>query len=108
MRKEYNLDTLKVKRKGIPVQLQDSDLERAKVKITISLDKDIIDFFKESAKKYGALPYQTQINQTLRTLLPTSKGHSAIYEKIKQELLQDDSFFFSIKKIIQQRQHKNM
>lgn len=108
MRKEYNLNTLKVKRKGIPVQLQDSDLEHAKVKITISLDKDIIDFFKESAKQYGALPYQTQINQMLRTLLPTSRVHTAICEKIKQELLQDDSFFFSIKKIMQQRQHKNM
>lgn len=103
MRKEYNLDTLKVKRKGIPVQLQDSDLEHAKVKITISLDKDIIDFFKKRAKKHGALPYQTQINQILRTLLPTSRGRTAIYETIKQELLQDDSFFFSIKKIIQQR-----
>jgi len=108
MRKEYNLDTLKVKRKGIPVQLKNSDIEHAKVKITISLDKDIIDFFKDRAKKRGALPYQTQINQILRTILPSSKAHSAIYEKIKKELLKDNGFVFSLKKMIKQNNHKNM
>ena len=38
----------------------------AKARITIMLDRDVIDFFKTRAAERGAAPYQTQINRLLR------------------------------------------
>jgi uncharacterized protein (DUF4415 family) len=97
MRKEYNLKKLKVKRRGMLPKLAESSIENTKIRITISLDKDLIDFFKKKAKKPGALPYQTQINQALRTLLPGSCEHSAFYSVVKEELLHDKDFVLSLK-----------
>jgi uncharacterized protein (DUF4415 family) len=105
MQKEYDIEKLKVKRRGIHPQLSHSNLENSKIKVTISLDKDIIDFFKGQAKESGALPYQTQINQTLRTVLPSSKTGFVAYEKIKKELLDDKKFVFSLKKRLLRTTH---
>jgi len=107
MRKEYDLEKLNVKRRGILPSVAASSMENAKIRITISIDKDVIEFFKEKAKQPGALPYQTQINQALRTLLPTAEGHSPLYQQIKEELLHDPTFTFTLKKIIQQDQNLN-
>lgn len=40
----------------------------AKVRITILLDSDILEYFKERASKQGT-PYQTQINAELRAIM---------------------------------------
>ncbi len=40
-----------------------------KIKITMYLDGDILDFFKERAKEPNASPYQTQINNELRAVM---------------------------------------
>ena len=40
-----------------------------KVRTNIHLDLDIIQFFKDRAKRPGALPYQTQINAELRRIM---------------------------------------
>ena len=37
-----------------------------KVRITMFLDQDVLQFFKAQAAKPGAAPYQTQINRALR------------------------------------------
>lgn len=37
-----------------------------KVEVSIKLDGDIVEYFKEQARRPGALPYQGQINQALR------------------------------------------
>ena len=66
MRKEYDLKKLNVKRRGLLPELQDETGKLAKVGITISLDHDIVEYFKQSAGGSGALPYQTQINQVSR------------------------------------------
>ncbi len=100
MRKEYDLKKLKVKRRGVLPQLAGSSIENAKIRITISLDKDLIDFFKKEAKKPGSLPYQTQINQSLRALLPGSHEHNIFYEQMKGELLHDKDFLLSLKTIL--------
>jgi uncharacterized protein (DUF4415 family) len=44
-------------------------LNEQKIKITIYLDADIIDFFKQRAKEPNASPYQTQINNELRAII---------------------------------------
>lgn len=40
-----------------------------KIKITMYLDGDILDFFKEQAKEPNSSPYQTQINNELRIVM---------------------------------------
>jgi len=99
MRKEYNLTKMKEKRRGIHPDLADSTFEDAKIRITIALDKEVIDYFKEEANKPGALPYQTQINRALRSLLPGSSEHNLFYETLKKDLLHDKKFIHSLKTI---------
>jgi uncharacterized protein (DUF4415 family) len=45
-----------------------------KVRVSIYLDLDVLDFFKALAKDAGALPYQTQINAALRGLVETAQS----------------------------------
>ena len=40
-----------------------------KIKISIYLDADVLDFFKEQAAQPNSAPYQTQINNELRNLM---------------------------------------
>jgi len=95
MRKEYDIEKLKLKRRGILPELQGQTESKTKVRITISLDKEIVDYFKIQAKHPGALPYQTQINQALREVICI---WSTQHEDIKEDLLNDVKF---IKKIAQ-------
>lgn len=99
MKKAYNLKKLKVKRRGVLPALQAEETVSNKVRITISLDKDVIDFFKSEAKHPGAFPYQTQINHALRQLI--EKRHDASHddiEKLKSELLNDMAFIHELAK----------
>ena len=40
-----------------------------KIKISIYLDADVLDFFKEQAAQPNSAPYQTQINNELRNVM---------------------------------------
>src|SRR5690349_25013274 len=44
----------------------ETEPRNTKVRISILLDLDVLNFFKERASKTGALAYQTQINRILR------------------------------------------
>lgn len=46
-----------------------SPRKEQKIKITMYLDGDILDFFKERAKEPNSSPYQTQINNELRAVM---------------------------------------
>lgn len=87
MRKEYDLKTLKVKRRGLSRSVRSHDKDHAKVRVTIALDNDIVEHFKQAAARTGALPYQTQINQALRLAIEHSSA-----ETLKAELLGDKAF----------------
>jgi len=85
MKKEYDFSKAK---RGVFRELPPLE-ERArhtKVRITIMLDLDVLDFFKKQAAKPGAQPYQTQINQALREYV--SLGHSPL----RDDLLKDERF----------------
>ena len=90
MREEYDLDKLRVKRRGPLPSFQGSSERPAKVRITIALDQDLVEHFKREAAQPGALPYQTQINQTLRNALARQATGSA--EAVKTALLEDGGF----------------
>ena len=94
MREEYDLKELKVKRRGLLTELQDEKSKPAKVRITISLDQDIVEYFKQSADGVGSLPYQTRIKQVLRKAIEKSQQDDI--ETVKVELLKDADFIRAI------------
>jgi uncharacterized protein (DUF4415 family) len=92
MKEEYELGKLKVKRRGPLPDFQDAIGRPMKVRITITLDQDLVEHFKAEAAKPGALPYQTQINQTLRKAMLGEELRSDQTEAIKAALLKDPDF----------------
>ena len=77
MRKEYDFSNAKrANFRNLPPIDQ---IDRyTKVRITIFIDNDILNFFKARAAKRGKPAYQTQINQALREYMegsrPPTKG----------------------------------
>ena len=59
MREEYDPKKLKVKRRGLLPELKDERDNLAKVRITIFLDQDIVEYFKQSVDGVGSLPVVT-------------------------------------------------
>ena len=98
MKAEYNLKKLKVKRRGVLPALRAKKTDHAKVRITISLDKDVIEHFKSESSAKGALPYQTQINQALRQMIDQPHSGSDNVTEIKSTLLHDKTFINEVAK----------
>ncbi len=68
-------------------------LRDCKSRITIFIDADIIEHFKQLAGQNGK-GYQTLINQTLRNVIETEKP---ILSEVKDELLKDKHFLENLK-----------
>jgi uncharacterized protein (DUF4415 family) len=96
MKKEYDLAKLKVKRRGPLPAFRDAAERPVKVRITITLDQDLVEHFKAEAAKPGALPYQTQINQALRKSVIGEEVRPEQTEAIKVALLQDPEFLRAV------------
>lgn len=67
-----------------------------KLKVTIMLDADILDFFKERAAEQGNLPYQTQINRELRKAMEKAKQPKS--EVVTLEMLENPAFLSDLAK----------
>lgn len=52
----------------------EAQLRNCKVRVSIYLDADVIQFFKERAAAPGASPYQTQINAALRRIIEAGEA----------------------------------
>ena len=96
MREEYELGKLKVKRRGPLPAFRDAAGRPMKVRITITLDQDLVEHFKAEATRPGALPYQTQINQTLRKAVIPEELRPEQTEAIKAVLLEDPDFLRAV------------
>lgn len=99
---ERNLTGKKVARRrdvGKVVSAGALEPRNIKVHISIKLDADILEYFKEQARRPGAAPYQSQINQALRdaiggdrdafpgkALLNNDRFVEALAERVKQRL----------------------
>ena len=63
----------------------EAHLRNCKVRVSIYLDGDVIQYFKERAAAPGAPPYQTQINAALRRIIeageawPDSAGAKSLW-----------------------------
>ena len=64
-----------------------------KIKITMYLDGDILDFFKERAKEPNSSPYQTQINNELRAVM---EGKSLKDEVVTISMLDNPAFISAL------------
>ena len=69
-------------------------LENCKVKISLYLDGDILEYFKKRAAPPHAAPYQTQINHELRRVMENdSKGNAGL----ENEILNNETFLRALK-----------
>jgi uncharacterized protein (DUF4415 family) len=85
MKKEY--DFSRARRAGFRnLPPEDQRARHTKVRITIHLDRDILEHFKARAREAGAAPYQTQINRALRQLISDTDPAT------QDRLLGDDRF----------------
>lgn len=107
MRKEYNLDSLQLKRRGLLPGLKASAEKPPKVRITIALDQDLVEHFRREAAEPGALPYQTRINQELRRVLEPGGGVGvAKASELKAALLADEDFLRQVSKRVAARRRE--
>ena len=74
----------------------ETEPRNTKVRISILLDLDVLNFFKDKASKTGALPYQTQINRVLRAHM---EGNASVDVNT---LAQDDRFIRAVAKRVKQ------
>jgi uncharacterized protein (DUF4415 family) len=81
-------------------QINPSDLEtkNTKVRITINIDLDILNEFKQRASIANAAPYQTQINNALRHFLTESNSLSNAVT-----LLENETFISALAKRVSEQ-----
>lgn len=68
--------------------------DKAKRRVTMYIDTDIVDYFQKRASEPNAAPYQSQINQALRSLMENNPLEKT---DLKNELLEDDEFLKKLK-----------
>lgn len=66
-----------------------------KVKITIYLDGEIVEYFKSRSEQPNAAPYQTQINNELRKVIESGARNET---RVDRDILKDIKFLKALKK----------
>jgi uncharacterized protein (DUF4415 family) len=72
-------------------------LRDCKVRVTMYLDADVLQYFKERAEQPNAAPYQTQINNELRALMERNQGNPYA------ELLDNEHFIEAVAERVRKR-----
>lgn len=76
-------------------------LSDCKVRVTMYLDADVLEYFKGRAGLPNAAPYQTQINSELRAVMGRG-GEGAPYSS----LVDDDRFIAAVAERVQESRRK--
>jgi uncharacterized protein (DUF4415 family) len=71
-----------------------TNLENCKVKISMYLDADILQYFRQRAEPPEAAPYQTQINNELRRAMENDSREAA---SIENDILNNEEFLRALK-----------
>jgi uncharacterized protein (DUF4415 family) len=74
-----------------------------KTRISILLDEDIIEHFKKRAAAPNALPYQTQINNTLRAAMMTDRSISVEVEDDGVALHKNPTFIKAVARNVKEQ-----
>src|SRR5690606_33449752 len=67
-----------------------------KVKVSIYLDGEVVEYFRDRAQEPNAAPYQTQINNELRRIM--EEGSKAVTSSVENDILNDKKFLKALKK----------
>ena len=87
--------TYKARRSRFVTKPGDTSLSNCKVKISMYLDADILEYFKKRAESPDAAPYQTQINHELRRVM---ENDSRGAKSIENDILNNEEFLRALKK----------
>jgi len=68
-------------------------LKGEKLKVSIYLDADILEYFRQRAKPPHAAPYQTQINNELRRVMENSQENG----NLENDILNNKKFLRALK-----------
>jgi uncharacterized protein (DUF4415 family) len=79
----------------------DPEKVEKKVRVTMYLDADVLEYFKGRAAQPNAAPYQTQINGELRTVMERNDGGGSY-----SSLVNDDRFISAVAERVQERRVK--
>ena len=71
-----------------------TNLENCKVKISLYIDGDILQYFRARASSPDSAPYQTQINNELRRIMEADTNGKA---KLEPSILDDTEFLRALK-----------
>ena len=71
-----------------------TNLENCKVKISLYLDADILEYFRARAEPPNVAPYQTQINHELRKIMEAGSNSKA---KLEINISEDKEFLRALK-----------
>jgi len=74
-----------------------------KMRISILLDEDVLEHFKQRAAAPNALPYQTQINHTLRAAMMADRGVIADVENDGAGLRNDPAFIKAVARSVKEQ-----
>lgn len=77
------------------------NLSDCKVRVTMYLDADVLEYFKERAAQPNAAPYQTQINSELRAVMER-RSHVDPYDS----LVNDERFISAVAERVREGQRK--
>lgn len=81
-------------RGSFKVKPGDTDLRNCKVKVSMYIDADVLEYFKQRAHLPNAAPYQTQINSELRKVMENGATDTEIIEK---DILNNEKFLKALK-----------
>lgn len=65
-----------------------------KIKVSIYLDGEVVDYFRLRAEQSNAAPYQTQINSELRKIMENGSGDAA---SVEDDILNNQKFLKALK-----------
>ena len=68
--------------------------ENCKVKVSMYLDADVLQYFRQRAESPNAAPYQTQINNELRRVM---ENDSREVQSIENDILNNEEFLRALK-----------
>lgn len=65
-----------------------------KIKVSIYLDGDVVEHFRDRAERPNAAPYQTQINNELRKVMENGSGD---VKSVETDMLNNETFLRALK-----------
>ncbi len=92
---DLHLDKMKrLPRGSFKAKPNATKLKNCKIKISLYLDGDVLEYFKKRAEPPHAAPYQTQINNELRKTMETDSQEKA---SVENGLLNNEEFLRALK-----------